>query len=120
VPIEAIQVGDLLPGGMVYTVQKSLAPQKLYDFRGHLMTGGHAVTSDAGWIRAKEHPEARQVDLPADKNHIYNLGVTAHFITLADNTVVGDLHETDLYEQVSDNDSLEMMNEQIPVCQIRS
>jgi hypothetical protein len=113
IPIEAIQVGDVLPGGIVYAIQKSIAPDMLYDFNGTLMTGGHAVPQGESWTRAKY--VCQQVARPAGYGHIYNLGVTRHFIVLGNGDVVGDLHETDKYEYLSAEESLEQMNEALPL-----
>lgn len=114
-PIDSIKVGDELPGGIVYTIQQSLAPNELYNWQGVYMTGGHAVSSDNGWIRCKDSELATLARRPAGKQFIYNLGVTKHYIELEDGLLVGDLHETDLYEYVSDEQSLEMMNEKLPL-----
>jgi len=116
-PIENIEVGDELPGGIVYTLQKSMAPDMLYDVDGVLMTGGHAVATEKGWVRAKDVGEL--VNRPAGKGFIFNLGVTKHFIELAGDILVGDLHETDMYEYISDEESLEKMNENLPLRQLR-
>jgi hypothetical protein len=109
--VEDLGVGDVLPGGIIYTIQKSLAPDTLFDVNGTLMTGGHAVLTESGWRRA--HDVGVIAVRPAGKGYIYNFGVTKHFITLADGSIVGDLHETDDYEFISDEESLERMNREI-------
>lgn len=114
-PIEMIRVGDVLPSGTVYCVQSAMAPSEMWSYFGNLVTESHAVPDESGWVRAKDSRFTNKVTRPAHTTLTYNLGVTGHFIMLASGHVVGDLHETDKHDELNFDQSLEAMNETIPV-----
>jgi hypothetical protein len=120
VPIETIKVGDILPSGRVYAVQVAEAPSIMYKYNGHIMTGGHAIPSPNGWTRASQYVGCVPIPRPAEVSLVYNLATEHHFIVLGDGTIVGDLHETDDPMATTDKESLEKMNEAIPICAIRA
>lgn len=110
VRVETVQVGDVLPGGIVYTVQKSLAPRTMHAYKGTYITGGHAVLEDGTWTRVGTSRLGVEVETPESVQFIYNFGVTNHFIESVDGVMFSDLHESDQYEFLSDEDCLAELN----------
>lgn len=108
--VEDITVGMELPGGIVYTVQKSLAPRRMYAYKGTYITGGHAVLEDGTWTRVGLSRLGVEIDTPENIEFIWNFGVTNHFFESVDGVTFSDLHESDRYEFLSDEDCLEELN----------
>ena len=110
VAIEDVRVGDLVVGGVVYTIQQSLAPSKIHCYKGTYLTGGHAVFENKEWKRVKHSEHGIEVETPEHVKYIYNLGVTDHFLKTPDGVTFSDLHETDDYEFLTDEESLDALN----------
>ncbi len=108
--IEDVKVGDITTGGIVYTIQMSMAPSKIYSYKGTYLTGGHAVFENKEWKRVKFSDKGIEVEAPEHIRFIYNLGTTDHFVQTPDGVTFGDLHETDDYEFLTDEESLAQMN----------
>lgn len=107
--VDDLEIGDKTSGGEVYCVQKAYAhPGEIYRYKNTFVTGTHAVRHDDEWVRV--HEVGEKVQLPKDKKFVFNFGVTLHFFKLEDGSIMGDLHETDDYEFLTDEESLDEMN----------
>lgn len=111
--IEHIKIGDRVKmGGEVYCTQVGKYDNTCYEYNGVYVTGQHAVLEKGVWVRVKNAKQARGV--PHKLNVVYNLGVDNHILVI-NNTIFSDLHETDAYEFISDDESLEQMNRVVPI-----
>lgn len=105
-PICRIDVGDYTKGGAVLSVSKSVGTN-FYWYRGVLVTGKHAVKEDGKWLRVESSPLAHKV--PNFIEVVHNLVTTKHRI-YAQGIEFADEHETDQYEMLDLDQSLEALN----------
>ena len=109
--IEYVEIGDRVRGGGdVYTTQVTKFEETCFHYDNKFfVTGSHAVYEDGRWLRVKDAKLSKPC--PHKLSKVYNIGVEKHMIYVGD-VLVSDLHETDSYEFVSDEKSLEIMNEE--------
>lgn len=109
--IEHVKIGDKLKlGGEVYCTQVARFDQECFQFGEDIyVTGSHAVYEDGQFIRVKDSKVARPISYKLST--VYNLGVTNHKIVVG-GYLFSDLHETDRYEQVTEEQSLYELNNQ--------
>lgn len=105
--ISDIKVGDVLKeGGEVYFLCQTLSDD-LYLYDGlEKVAGSHAVKEDGEWIRVHQSKKAQKI---AGEWPVYNLGSDNH-IMLTKNNIYSDFFETDRYEQLTIEESLEALN----------
>lgn len=107
--IEDIDLGDnLVDGGKVYFLTKSLTTD-LYDYNGDNVTGLHAVLENGKWIRVKDSSFAKKID---GEWIVYCLGNEEHLM-ISHNAQYSDFFETDRYEELTIDESLEALNEKL-------
>ena len=102
-----ITIGDeLMEGGIVNFLCQSVSDD-MYLYDGHeKVSGNHAVNENGNWIRVKDSSKA--VKLP-DEYYVYNLGCENHKM-LTNKNVFADFFETDHYEELSIDQSLDYLN----------
>jgi hypothetical protein len=101
--IEEIELGDVIRGGIVYSIVSSLATE-IYLYNGVAVTGNHAVREES-WKRIKDtNAEKFEGVFP-----VYNLGTSQHRI-FTQGIEFADFDETDLGSEISDSESLEELN----------
>ena len=104
-PISEIVLGEETLGGKVLSVRKSIC-NDLYFYNGIGVAGSHAVKEDKKWLRVKDSPSAEKIEGIFE---VYCLVTTKHRIFVL-GTAFADEHETDDYEQLTIDQSLEMLN----------
>ena len=105
--IEDIQLADFVgEGGVVYMINKSLASE-IYDYKGVKITGRHAVLENGRWVRVEDSKYAIKEEgiFP-----VYNLSNELHRIITDCGTEFADYDETDLGSEITDKESLEVLN----------
>jgi len=107
--IEDIEITDRLEkGGIVYSLNKGITDE-IYQYKGSVITGNHAVLEDGKWIRVKDSVKAF---LFTGIFTVYNLSNENHRIITENGTEYADYDETDLCSSINDNESLEALNEE--------
>lgn len=77
--IEDIELGDSTMGGKVTKLMKGSAKDVLwYDYKGVIVTGGHAVFEDHEWKRIYESKKGQLIDLDVDL--LFNFSTDDHEI----------------------------------------
>lgn len=107
VVIKDIKLGDRIKGGgMVLSTRQSLTSNGTrYDYNGVIVTGFHAV-KEKKWLRVRDSAHARRID---GGGTVYSLVTTLHRIYV-NGIQFADEHETDMYEHLSINESLNELN----------
>lgn len=105
-PICRVDVGDETKGGQVLAIKKAVSSD-FYFYRGVVVTGFHAVNEDGKWLRVKDSIYARRIEKFTEVTH--NLVTTKHRIWVG-GIEFADEHETDQYESLDLNESLEALN----------
>lgn len=106
VPIVTIKIGDkLAEGGKVYSVLQALCDD-LHWYKDVKVAGSHAVREEGKWIRVRDSKHSKPIK---GEHVVYNLGVDNHII-IAEGHIFSDLHETDYYEDLTEAQSLEVLN----------
>ena len=107
--IQSIDLGDLTKGGEVLSVRKSMVGEgSRYVYNGVHVTGSHAVKEGGQWIRVMDSPKA----LPLHgETTVYSLVTKDHRI-FVNGVEFSDEFETDLGYQLTDKESLAILNEQ--------
>lgn len=105
--IEEIELKDhMVDGGKVYFLTKSLS-NDVYEYKGDMVTGSHAVFEDGKFIRVEDSDLAKKVD---GEHEVYCLGNENHLM-ISHNAQYSDFFETDRYEELTIDESLEALNE---------
>ena len=105
--IEDIEYGDvLLDGGKVTVVMQTRSSDVFRYDHDVLVSGSHAVKEDGEWIRVRKSKKADKVD---GNFKVYNLGCENHILKTVKNTY-SDFFETDDYEELTIDESLEKLN----------
>ena len=107
VPIFILEIGDRTKGGEVVKTSKGYAEEgSIYNYRGVIVTGSHAVLENGRWVRVEDSSDAIQIpgsslvySVATDKHRIYSNGIT-----------FADEFETDFYEDITASDSLKVLN----------
>lgn len=105
-PICRIGIGDMTKGGKVLATTRAIG-QDFYYYNGVIVTGKHAVKEDGTWIRVENSRLGHKFlyltevvcSLVTDKHRIYANGIE-----------FADQHETDLYESLDMDESLQELN----------
>lgn len=104
--IEEIDLNDhMVDGGKVYFLTKSLS-NDVYEYKGDMVTGSHAVYENEKWIRVKDSELSKKVD---GEHEVYCLGNENHLM-ISHNAQYSDFFETDQYEELTIDESLEALN----------
>lgn len=88
-PISRVNIGD--GSGNVYGVLKTLAPAKIYNYNGTLVSGNHFVYHGGYWMMVKD-TGVPLVDYHGE--YLYSLYTRDHKLTIG-NTLFADYTETD-------------------------
>lgn len=105
--IEDIKLADKLKsGGVVYGTSQSLVSE-IYLYDGVFVTGNHAVREEGEWIRVKS---SKNADLHEGVYSVYNLSNENHRIITENGIIFADYDETDFCSEISDSESLEVLN----------
>ena len=105
-PICEIDLGDETKGGMVISLRISTTDDKLMNYKGTLVTPYHAVNENGKWIRVVDSPLATTTD---SSDPVFSLVTTKHRIYVHD-IEFADEHETEDYEDLNLEESLEVLN----------
>lgn len=104
--IKNVRVGDVTRGGMVLSTRQSFTQDGTrYKYKGVTVTGMHAV-KEGEWIRVKDSAYAHQID---GSGIVHSLVTDLHRIYVND-IQFADEHETDMYEHLSIEQSLNALN----------
>lgn len=110
-PIGEMKLGDQTLGGEVISIRRSISDD-LYFYNGIHVTGSHAVREAGVWIRVADSPLAQALDgrwevvsIVTTKHRIYSLGM-----------VMADETETDDYEVLTIEESLDALNREEARC----
>jgi len=105
--IKDIDVGDETKGGVVESVRKSVTVDGTrYNYHGVIVSGSHAVLEGDEWKRVEDSNDAMPVPGPGI---VYCLVTDNHRIFVGDITFA-DEHESDFYEQLTIEQSLDFLN----------
>lgn len=107
-PIFDIELGDILfEGGEIFFKSTSYS-EDMYRLNGVLVSGSHAVKEDGEkWVRVADAKGSEEVP---GRWVVFNLGCKNHIMNTA-NEVFSDFFETDDYEQLTIEESLDRLNE---------
>lgn len=107
-PISEVELGDKMrEGGDVTSVRKSKCRDgDLFNYGGIAVTGSHAVREGDKWIRVKQSKHATPV---AGSETVYSVVNENHIIRIEEQAFA-DEHETDNYENLTLDQSLEELN----------
>lgn len=105
-PICRIGVGDITKGGKVLATTRAIG-QDFYWYNGVVVTGKHAVKEDGKWIRVENTRMGHRIPLLLEV--VCNLVTEKHRI-YANGIEFADQYETDLYESLDMDESLQEMN----------
>jgi hypothetical protein len=105
--IKDLVLGDETKGGKVISVRFANGPDEIYSYKGVLVTGNHAVLEDGKWLRVKD---SRLSECKAhDKGLVCSIATVSHRIYVG-GVEFADEFETDYGTQISDADSLDLLN----------
>ena len=114
--IKDIQLGDETRGGIVESVRTAITGQNtLYRYCGVVVTGSHAVKEDGKWVRVENSNYAEPIP---GTSVVYSLVTTGHRVYV-NHVTFADEHETDYYEQFTLDQSLDYLNEQEKLAEVR-
>lgn len=105
-PICRIGVGDITKGGKVLATTRAIG-QDFYWYNGVLVTGKHAVKEEGKWVRVENAKLGHRV--PHFTEVVCNLVTEDHRI-YANGIEFADQYETDLYESLDMDESLQELN----------
>lgn len=107
-PIFDIELGDILfEGGEVFFKANSFS-EDMYRINGVLVSGSHAIKENGEkWVRVADAKGAEEI---SGRWVVFNLGCKNHIMNTA-NEVFSDFFETDDYEQLTIEESLDRLNE---------
>ena len=101
-----IKIGDVLAeGGKVEGCVQALSDD-VYNYNGVEVAGSHAVKEDGTWVRVRDSKKAEKVN---GEFTVYNLMVSNHLIFAGDD-MFSDFFETEFYEDLTEAESLEVLN----------
>ena len=103
--IKDIQLGDETIGGTVQAIEVAYS-EDLQWYSGVLVTSGHAVCENGVWIRVGDSEIIKPFP---GRYKVYNLVTSSHRIWIG-GIMFADLHETDNYEMLDLNESIEELN----------
>lgn len=105
--VNDLDIGDVTSGGKVESVRKSLtADGTRFNYLGAIVTGSHAVHENDEWKRVKDSTYS----IPIDGGGVVYSVVTSNHRLFVNGVEFADEHETDYYEQLTIEQSLEYLN----------
>lgn len=107
VPIGLLRLGDRTLGGQVISIRRALSDD-LFCYEGIYVTGSHAIREDGQWIRVGTSKKA--VPIPG-RFEVVSIVTTGHRI-YSMGLAMADEVETEDYEDLSIDESLEALNQQ--------
>lgn len=112
-PICTIRLGEKIMGGIVESVRVSLTHAgSRYNYNGVIVTGSHAVYEDGKWVRVENSKQAKPID---GEGVVFSLVTSDHRI-FSNGVEFADEHESDFYETLSINESLDYLNGELAQC----
>lgn len=105
-PIHKIGVGDITRGGKVLATTRAVS-QDFYWYSGVIVTGKHAVKESGTWVRVENSKLGHRFSYLTEI--VCNL-VTENHRIYASGIEFADEHETDAYESLDLNESLQELN----------
>lgn len=106
-PIHLIRLGDETKGGKVESIRVSFtADGTRFNYKGVVVTGSHAVNEGGVWKRVETSTESKPI---GGAGIVYSLVTDGHRI-FSNGIEFADEHETDDYETLSINESLDVLN----------
>ncbi len=109
--IRDIQIGDIVfKGGKVYTISSHYNGSPMYDYKGVLVTGSHAVYEDGKWVRVKDSREGILTDIKC--RVVFSFSCKNHII-FSDDIQFADYDEIDNAQGLTDEQCLKILNKDI-------
>jgi hypothetical protein len=105
-PIKFVDMGDIIKEGGEVVGKIVSKSSDVYSYKGVKVAGNHAVKEDGKWIRVADSEEAKKLD---GEYTVYNL-MTSTFVIIINDIVFADFDETPYGTEVSDKESLEILN----------
>ena len=106
--IEDIRLGDnMKDGGIVTSLRQSIMNENVFNYLGITVTGDHAVYEDGQWIRVKESQDAEPISFAGV---VFSLCNEKHRMISNTGTIFADEQETDNYEELTIDESLQELN----------
>lgn len=105
--ITDLELGDETLGGKVLSIRKAMTDKgTMYNYRGVIVTGKHAVKQNGRWVRVENAEGALPLN---DGGVVYSIVTDKHRIYI-NSIEFADEHETDYNELLSIDESLAMLN----------
>lgn len=106
--VEDIKLGDNMKGGgMVHSIRQSFVDEDVFSYDGVMVTGSHAVNEDGKWIRVGDSAKAKPVQFVGV---VYSICNENHKMVSNTGTLFADEQETDDYEDLTIQESLQELN----------
>lgn len=107
--IKDIKLGSYIDGGVVFSTRQSITEDGTrYNYKGVTVTGSHAVLEDGEWKRVEDTRYAVPIN---GAGIVYSLVTSSHRIFI-DGIEFADEHETDMYETLTMDQSIQELNRQ--------
>ena len=112
--ISDLSLGDATAGGDVISIRMATTDDTLYAYRGIKVTGHHAVEENGAWKRVKDS----LFSIPTSESSIvWSIATTDHRVYVPTvgfgYTMFADELETDMYEYLSIDESLAVLNDEV-------
>lgn len=110
VPVEEIQPGDYMTYGGKVIATAQFVGNEIYEYKGIIVNGSHAVLEDKSWVRVRDSKIAvRQPDMDGIK--VYVVWNERHRMVSVDGTIWTDYAETDsTVVDIEEQRNLELLN----------
>lgn len=106
--VEDIKLGDnMKDGGVVYSIRQSFIDEDVFNYGGVTVTGSHAVNEDGQWIRVGNSKKATPVSF---SGVVYSICNENHKMVSNADVLFADEQETDDYEDLTIEESLQELN----------
>lgn len=106
-PIGKVKLGDETKGGIVESIRESMS-NDLFKYKGISVTGSHAVLDGGKWKRVWQ---AGGVERVPGSFKVISIVTSKHRVYVGD-VVLGDEFETDDYEEINPDQSIDALNAQ--------
>ena len=107
--VEYIQLGDnMRAGGVVHSIRQSYVEEDMFDYMGVKVTGSHAVNEDGKWIRVGNSKKAKPIEF---KGVVFSICNENHQMVSSLDVLFADEQETDDYEDLTIEESLQELNQ---------
>lgn len=109
--VEDIDVNDImLGGGRVYGIGKALN-YDVYDYKGIIVSGNHAIIEDDKWIRVKDSKLSKKLD--NNETIVYPIVNENHLMVHESGLIASDFDEVDNGQVYTEDERLNMLNKQL-------